>query len=69
MDRHITLLGIKDVLEHLGDCYDQWQFADDRSEVLLIETMKRDLDHFRRLCDSLEAESEMALLQEPQVVA
>jgi hypothetical protein len=53
MDRQKQLLWMKDLIEHLGDCYEQWQLADPGTERFLAESMKRDLDECRRLCDSL----------------
>ena len=69
MDRHSTLLGMKDVLEHLGDCYEQWQYTDPQNEAYLIESMKRDWNYFRRLCESLEKVPAARFSREPQVVA
>lgn len=69
MDRRSALLGMKDVLEHLDDCHEQCQYADLRNEVYLIECMKRDLDHFRRLCESFEDGPPAKFSRDPQVVA
>jgi hypothetical protein len=56
MDRKNKLLCMKDILEHLGDCFDQWQGAEGRSERFLAESIERDVSEFRRLCDSLRNE-------------
>lgn len=53
MDRQTTLLWMKDLLEHLAYCHEQSEMADSRSERYLLESMKRDVDEFRRLCDVL----------------
>lgn len=44
---------MKDILEHLGDCYEQLQMADPDSDHYLAESINRDLEEFRRLCNSL----------------
>ncbi len=55
MDRRAILLAMKDVLEHLGDCYDGWPAAEHtKSEHLLATLMKRDVDRMRQLCELLE---------------
>src|SRR5260221_14549382 len=52
--REATLLHLKDVLEHLRTCQQQLQWAEDAPTTrLLTETMLRDLDCCRRLCESL----------------
>lgn len=57
MTRQAKFLWMKDILEHLGHCYDQWQEADPSTEHYLAESIRRDLDEFRRLCDSLHTRS------------
>lgn len=57
MDRHAKFMWMKDLLEHLGTCHEQWQSADPSSERYLVESMKRDLDEFRRLCDSVRSDA------------
>ena len=54
MDRRKKLLFMQDILEHLGNCFDQWQSADTTSERFLVDSIERDLDEFRRLCESLK---------------
>ena len=61
MDRQTKFLWMKDLLEHLGQCYDQWQSADHRSEQYLADSMKRDLAEFQKLCDSLRSAPEYQL--------
>jgi hypothetical protein len=56
MDRHAKFLWMKDLLEHLGRCHEQWQLSDAPNEHYLAESMRRDLDEFRRLCESLRCE-------------
>jgi hypothetical protein len=52
--RQTNLLWLKDLLEHLAACQQQLQWTEDRETVdLLTETMLRDLDCCRRLCESL----------------
>lgn len=53
MDRQARFLWMKDLLEHLAACHDQWQTADPAVERYLAEAVRRDLDEMRRLCDSL----------------
>ncbi len=55
--RNAQLLWMKDILEHMTSCYEQWQDADSSSDYYLAETMKRDLDEARRLCDALRREA------------
>lgn len=44
---------MRDILDHLRHCHDQLPVADEASQRFLAQSMKRDLDEFRRLCDSL----------------
>jgi hypothetical protein len=53
MDRQTKLNWMRDILEHLRTCYEQWVAVDAGSGHYLAESMKRDLDEFRRLCESL----------------
>lgn len=53
MNRHARLLSMKEVIEHLNDCHQQWQNAEGTDEFFLAEAMKRDLDELRRLCELL----------------
>jgi hypothetical protein len=56
MTRHAKFLWMKDLLEHMGRCHEQWQSADERMESFLADSLRRDLDEFRRICDSLRHE-------------
>ena len=57
MDRKTKFLWMKDVLEHLGDSFEEWRRADSREERYLADAVERDLEEFRRLCSSLKQES------------
>ena len=60
--RETDLLWLRDVLDHLRDCQQQLQWTEDREAVrILTETMLRDLDCCRRLCETLQRR---ALLRE-----
>jgi hypothetical protein len=53
--RETNLLWLKDTLEHLTECHQQLQWAEDGEAVqVLTETMLRDLDCCRRLCEELQ---------------
>ena len=52
--RETNLLWLKDMLEHLTSCQQQLQWTEDAEAVLLLtETMLRDLESCRRLCETL----------------
>jgi hypothetical protein len=58
--RRVTTMALKeklnllrDLLEHMGTCCDEWQAADGQMETLFASSLRRDLAEFRRLCDSL----------------
>jgi hypothetical protein len=56
--RQMNLLWLKDTLEHLKNCQEQLQWAqDDEAVHVLTETMLRDLDCCRRLCEGLHRRS------------
>lgn len=57
MTRHAKLLWMHDLLDHMHRCQEQWPTADDRMEVFLADSLRRDLDEFRRICDSLRRDS------------
>ncbi|MCE9607445.1 MAG: hypothetical protein K8U03_21370 [Planctomycetia bacterium] len=57
MTRHAKFLWMKDLLEHMTRCHEQWETADARSERFLMDSMRRDVEEFRRVCDSMRAES------------
>jgi hypothetical protein len=53
--RERDLLWLRDVLEHLRDCHQQLQWTEDGESVRVItETMIRDLDRCRRICETLQ---------------
>jgi hypothetical protein len=53
--RESNLLWLKDLLEHLGDCQQQLHWAEDpETTQLLTETMLRDLESCRKLCEALQ---------------
>ncbi len=52
--RETNLLWLKDLLEHLSECRNQLEWAQDQFAVRMIaESMLRDLDSCRRLCETL----------------
>jgi hypothetical protein len=52
--RDTNLLWLKDMLDHLADCRKQLEWAESPESVQVItETMLRDLESCRRLCESL----------------
>jgi hypothetical protein len=53
--REANLLWLKDMLEHLSACRQQLEWAEDKQSVsVLTETMLRDLEACRRLCETLQ---------------
>jgi hypothetical protein len=53
--RDANLLWLKDVLDHLAACRKQLEWAEEAQAVqVLTETMLRDLDCCRRLCEALQ---------------
>jgi hypothetical protein len=56
--RETNLLWLKDVLEHLRACQQQLEWTEDtQAAQVLTETMLRDLDCCKRLCESLHSRS------------
>ena len=52
--RENNLLWLKDTLEHLKTCQQQLQWAENAQAVhVLTETMLRDLECCRRICETL----------------
>lgn len=52
--RDANLLWLKDMLEHLTSCQKQLQWAQDFESIcVLTESMVRDLECCRRLCEAL----------------
>jgi hypothetical protein len=60
MDRHAKLVWMKEVLEHLSDCQREWETAEGPSERFLADSIKRDLEEVRRICDSLRGDRAVA---------
>jgi hypothetical protein len=53
--REANLLWLRDVLEHLSACRQQLEWAEDKQSVsVLAETMLRDLETCRRLCETIQ---------------
>jgi hypothetical protein len=53
--RDSNLLWLKDLLAHMSSCQRQLQWAEDEETVhILSETMLRDLECCRRLCEKLQ---------------
>jgi hypothetical protein len=53
--RETNLLWLKDLLEHLSACQQQLQWTENGATMQVVtETMLRDLDCCRRLCESLQ---------------
>jgi hypothetical protein len=53
--RQTNLRWLKDMLDHLSACHEQLQWAEDAETVsVLTESMLRDLDCCRRLCETLQ---------------
>jgi len=56
--RDSNLLWLKDVLQHLRSCQKQLAWAQDAEAVhVLTDTMLRDLDCCRRLCETLQRQA------------
>jgi hypothetical protein len=52
--REANLLWLKDTLEHLASCEQQLEWTQDGEAVrVLTETMLRDLECCRRLCETM----------------
>ena len=56
MDRHAKFVWMKELLEHLSDCQCEWETAQGATERFLAESIKRDLNELRRICDSLRGD-------------
>lgn len=54
--RETNLLWMRDLLEHLTACQERLEWAEDPDTVRLVtETMLRDLERCRRLCETLQS--------------
>ncbi len=61
MERRSTFLWMKDLVDHLRNCTDQWQTSAGRhGEGVWADAMRRDLDELRRLCDGLRGDALLA---------
>ena len=57
--REMNLLWLRDTLEHLTSCQQQLEWAQDAEGVqVLTETMLRDLECCRRLCEAISRRSQ-----------
>jgi hypothetical protein len=53
--RESNLIWLKDILEHLCGCQQQLEWTQDAQAIhVLTETMLRDLDCCRKLCETLQ---------------
>jgi hypothetical protein len=58
--RETNLIWLKDMLEHLTSCQQQLEWAEDAETVsVLTETMLRDLECCRRLCEALQRRAQL----------
>jgi hypothetical protein len=52
--REANMLWLRDMLNHLSACQQQLEWAEDANTIhVLTESMLRDLESCRRLCESL----------------
>ena len=50
--RDVNLLWLKDTIEHLKNCQQQLEWAEDAETIeVLTESMLRDLERCRRICE------------------
>jgi hypothetical protein len=54
MTHQETRMRLADIWEHLNECYQQWEQADDEGAEWLTYCLVRDLDECRRICESIE---------------
>ena len=58
--REANLLWMRDTLDHLQTCQQQLEWAEDNEAVHVVtETMLRDLERCRRLCEDLHRRSRL----------
>ncbi len=58
--RESNLLWLKDMLEHMTTCQQQLEWAQDAETVeVLTETMLRDLESCRRLCEAIRRRTQL----------
>jgi hypothetical protein len=61
MDRRNAFMWMKDLVDHLRTCADQWQTTSSRNgDGVWAEAVRRDLDELRQLCDKLRVEGVVA---------
>jgi hypothetical protein len=56
-DRERKLLRMRDLLEHMADCHDQWAWSNEADPGVLADLMLRDLEQIKRICVSLSTSS------------
>lgn len=60
--RENDLVWLKDMLEHLQDCRERLEWIDEPLSVrMLTETMLRELDSCRRLCETMRRRGQPVL--------
>jgi hypothetical protein len=58
--RDSNLVWLKDMIEHLGHCQQQLLWSDDSETTRLVtESMLRDLECCRRLCETLGRQAQL----------
>jgi len=58
-----NMIWLKDTIEHLSDCQQQLEWAHNRFTVqVLTDSILRDLDCCRRLCEGMRKKSSVAVL-------
>lgn len=63
MDRRNTFMWMKDLVDHLRTCADEWQTSSGRNrsgDGVWAEAVRRDLDELRRVCEKLRGEGMVA---------
>lgn len=61
MDRRNTFMWMKDLVDHLRTCADQWQTTSNLGgDGVWSEAVRRDLDELRRLCEKLRGDGVVA---------
>jgi hypothetical protein len=60
MDRRNVFMCMKDLVDHLRACADQWQTSSRGGDGVWAEAVRRDLDELRRLCEKLRGEGVVA---------
>jgi hypothetical protein len=66
-NRRSTMLWMKDLIEHMNRCHEQLQWADQRTQSFLTDSLLTDLAECQRLCEELRStpRKERALLATP----